>query len=449
MSLVYKKRNGQKKATRVMWNDDEDKKLILIVKQNGANQDTWKKAAEQLDGRNIKQCRERWCNQLDPSVKKGQWTPEEEELIIKLQQEIGNKWSQIASKLVGRTDNSVKNHWHGTLKQRVIAGSLHNSDTYTYHSIQKIREIVASFSSQKQKKSAKAKAISKKNRGNSNISSINKNGFVTATSSSTAKNTPRKPISTNRKGMNNKNANRSDKQKKPSTINTNKNDRSEFSIMSMATASASAASNDDRHAKKKKTSRTCTKKTTASSVNVNRKKKKLNKGGNCNGASIKGNIGQRRSSSFVVRTGKRKRAVKKKIRSVEMDDYDCNMIIGNVGRSIFALHEGSIIKRNKLSPSISPQMPIAKTISLSPPMISESLSLFPDYQTVGETMGVDSGTVFLPIENGGEVYRTPTPGLTDFSIKSSTPIRGVDSWDNVGILFNDQKRIMTPPRNKY
>ena len=132
-----------------------------------------------------------------------------------------------------------------------------------------------------------------------------------------------------------------------------------------------------------------------------------------------------------------------------MDDYDSNMIIGNVGRSIFALHEGSIIKRNKLSPSISPQMPIAKTISLSPPMINESLSLFSDYQTVEETMDVDNGTVFLPIENGGEVYRTPTPGLTDFSIKSSTPIRGVDSWDNVGILFNDQKRIMTPPRNKY
>ena len=93
MSSLYKKRRSQKKATRVMWSDDEDKKLILIVKENGPNQDTWKKAAEQLDGRNIKQCRERWCNQLDPNVKKGQWTLAEEELIIKLQQEIGKgKW---------------------------------------------------------------------------------------------------------------------------------------------------------------------------------------------------------------------------------------------------------------------------------------------------------------------------------------------------------------------
>ena len=66
------------------------------------------------------------------------------------------------------------------------------------------------------------------------------------------------------------------------------------------------------------------------------------------------------------------------------------------------------------------------------------------HQSVGETMGVE-GTLFLPIENSDaeQVYRTPTPGLTDFTIKSSTPIRGVDSWDNVGKLF-DKKRMPTP-----
>ena len=95
-------------------------------------------------------------------------------------------------------------------------------------------------------------------------------------------------------------------------------------------------------------------------------------------------------------------------------------------------------RRGKSLLSISPQMPASKTISLSPPMINES-PLFNDFQYVGETMGVENGTIFLPIENGSELYRTRTPGLTDFSIKSSTPIRGVDSWDNVGKLFNEQK----------
>ena len=96
-----------------------------------------------------KQCRERWCNQLDPNVKKGQWTPEEEELIIKLQREIGNKWSQIASKLIGRTDNSVKNHWHGTLKQRVVD---YDSNSHSYYSDDKISSIVASITALKKNK---------------------------------------------------------------------------------------------------------------------------------------------------------------------------------------------------------------------------------------------------------------------------------------------------------
>ena len=138
-----------KKATRVMWTDDEDKKLISIIKTLGVQADTWKKAAERLTGRNIKQCRERWCNQLDPNVKKGQWTPEEEELIIKSQREIGNKWSQIASKLIGRTDNSVKNHWHGTLKQRVVD---YDSNSHSYYSDDKIASIVASITALKKNK---------------------------------------------------------------------------------------------------------------------------------------------------------------------------------------------------------------------------------------------------------------------------------------------------------
>ena len=83
-------------------------------------------------------------------------------------------------------------------------------------------------------------------------------------------------------------------------------------------------------------------------------------------------------------------------------------------------------------------MPASKTISLSP-MINES-PLFNDFQYVGDN-GCREWHHFLPIENGSELYRTPTPGLTDFSMKSSTPIRGVDSWDNVGKLFNDQKMI--------
>lgn len=59
-------------------------------------------------GRTSKQCRERWCHHLDPSINKGAYTPAEDKIIIEMQAKIGNKWSQIAARLPGRTENSIK-----------------------------------------------------------------------------------------------------------------------------------------------------------------------------------------------------------------------------------------------------------------------------------------------------------------------------------------------------
>ncbi|GJS89073.1 transcription factor MYB58-like protein [Tanacetum coccineum] len=67
-----------------------------------------------------KSCRLRWINYLRPDLKRGNFTPQEEQSIIRLHSTFGNKWSKIASHLPGRTDNEIKNVWNTFLKRRSL-----------------------------------------------------------------------------------------------------------------------------------------------------------------------------------------------------------------------------------------------------------------------------------------------------------------------------------------
>uniref|UniRef100_A0A7S3PRD7 Uncharacterized protein n=1 Tax=Aplanochytrium stocchinoi TaxID=215587 RepID=A0A7S3PRD7_9STRA len=68
----------------------------------------WGQICKKIPGRTAKQCRERWVNNLNPEIRKGQWTPEEDQRILELHQLFPKKWAMISKHLQGRTENSVK-----------------------------------------------------------------------------------------------------------------------------------------------------------------------------------------------------------------------------------------------------------------------------------------------------------------------------------------------------
>ena len=82
-----------------------------------------------IKNKSSKQCRERWVNSLCPNINKGVWSEKEENILFSTQLKIGNKWSELAKLLPGRSENDIKNHFYSKLRKyiRKICKDLHKS----------------------------------------------------------------------------------------------------------------------------------------------------------------------------------------------------------------------------------------------------------------------------------------------------------------------------------
>ncbi|KAI3667638.1 hypothetical protein L6452_42707 [Arctium lappa] len=113
------------------WTEHEDVQLVLYVNMFGDRR--WDFIAK-VSGLNRtgKSCRLRWVNYLHPGLKRGRMTPHEERLVLEYHSKWGNRWSRIARKLPGRTDNEIKNYWRTHMRKKAQESKRRSSPSSSF-----------------------------------------------------------------------------------------------------------------------------------------------------------------------------------------------------------------------------------------------------------------------------------------------------------------------------
>ncbi|KAG9224465.1 hypothetical protein CCMSSC00406_0007658 [Pleurotus cornucopiae] len=102
---------------RKLWTDEEDRILraAVYVEDPESTNKKWNLIAKHLPGRNNRDCRKRWHNQMSSLISKGPWTPEENERLMQAVSQFGTKWSQVAAAVKTRNGSQCAKRWYDKL----------------------------------------------------------------------------------------------------------------------------------------------------------------------------------------------------------------------------------------------------------------------------------------------------------------------------------------------
>jgi hypothetical protein len=109
---------------RTKFTPEQDEQIAILADQGTA----WQCIALQIPGKSARQCRERYLHYLRPAIYKGGWTADEDAMLDKLHQELGNSWAEIARFLPGRTNIGTKNRWNAHFKRATNQTAQTNGD---------------------------------------------------------------------------------------------------------------------------------------------------------------------------------------------------------------------------------------------------------------------------------------------------------------------------------
>jgi len=122
MENAMSKASTCKGQTKDFWTEEEDTQLKKII--GDKKKVDWGVAANKLHKRvgsnkTRKQCRQRYRNYLNPSLKNEAWTVEEKLLFVYLHNIFKNKWKMITNFLRSRSDISLKNCFYRTARKAI------------------------------------------------------------------------------------------------------------------------------------------------------------------------------------------------------------------------------------------------------------------------------------------------------------------------------------------